>query len=59
VLATFVPDHARAAVYDTLVCLPVAGPLTRVEVGLVRNSGDAHSTTVDSLAAWLRKQPSH
>ena len=55
VLATFVPDHARTAVFDGLVPLPVNGPLTRAEVGLVRPNGDPYSRTAQALAAWLRK----
>jgi DNA-binding transcriptional LysR family regulator len=55
VLATFVPDHARTAVFDDLVPLPVQGPLTRVEVGLVRPAGDPYPASAQALAAWLRK----
>jgi DNA-binding transcriptional LysR family regulator len=55
VLATFVPDYARTAVFDGLVPLPVNGPLTRAEVGLVRPNGDPYSRTAQALAAWLRK----
>lgn len=59
VLATFVPDHARTAVFDDLVPLPVPGPLARVEVGLVRPTADPCSTSAQSLAAWLRKPQPH
>ena len=55
VLATFVSDHARAAVFDGLVPLPVERPLTRVEVGLVHPSADPSSRTAQALAALLRK----
>jgi DNA-binding transcriptional LysR family regulator len=59
VLATFVPDHARTEVFDDLVPLPVKGPLTRVEVGLVRPAEDPYSKTAQALAAWLRKPQPH
>jgi DNA-binding transcriptional LysR family regulator len=55
VLATFVPDHARETVLDSLVALPVAGPLARVEVGLVRPPGVPSASSADALAAWLRR----
>jgi hypothetical protein len=53
VLATFVPDHARETLLDSLVALPVPGPLARVEVGLVGLPESSPSAA--ALASWLRR----
>lgn len=55
VLATFVPDHARATVLGSLVELPVAGPLARAEVGLVGRGGNPSASSIEALASWLRR----
>jgi DNA-binding transcriptional LysR family regulator len=55
VLATFVPDHPRDLAFADLVPLPVAAPLTTVEVGLVRRDGEPKSGSTDALACWLRE----
>jgi DNA-binding transcriptional LysR family regulator len=54
VMATFIPDYAREAVFGELVPLPVDGTPTTVEVGLVRRTGDPRSNSTDALAGWLR-----
>jgi DNA-binding transcriptional LysR family regulator len=55
VMATFVPDHARAAVCTDFALLDVEGRPTTVQAGLVRRSDHPVSSTTDELAAWLRK----
>jgi DNA-binding transcriptional LysR family regulator len=55
VLATFVPDHARETALGSLAVLPVAGPLARVEVGLVRRPGAPSASSSEALASWLRR----
>ena len=56
VLATFVPDSVRGSVFESLVRLPVPGPLPRVDVGLVRRPGEPLSDTSAALADWLRRR---
>lgn len=55
VLATFVPDLGRATALGSLVALRVAGPPTRVKVGLVRRTGERPAGSVEALASWLRR----
>jgi hypothetical protein len=54
VLATFVAGHRGDPGFTGLVPLRVTGPLTTVEVGLVRRDGDTQSRSADELASWLR-----
>jgi LysR family transcriptional regulator for metE and metH len=54
VVATFVPDYAPDGYAGTLVPLAVQGPVTQVEIGLVRRPDEPASSSVDALAAWLR-----
>jgi DNA-binding transcriptional LysR family regulator len=56
VLATFVPDSASDTVFESLVRLPVPGPLPKVDAGLVRRPGEPLSDTSAALADWLRRR---
>lgn len=55
VLATFVPGGRGDLGFSGLVPLRVEGPLTTVEVGLVRREGDPKSRSAEELACWLRE----
>jgi len=55
VMATFLPRYGREIDLDGLAVLPVEGPSAQVELGLVRRREAAPSTSVEALAAWLRK----
>jgi DNA-binding transcriptional LysR family regulator len=56
VVATFIPKDAPKPSLDGLTSLRVEGPLTTVELGLVRRPGD-NSSSADGLAAWLASRP--
>jgi DNA-binding transcriptional LysR family regulator len=55
VMATFLPRYGQEFELDGLAVLPVEGPPTHVELGLVRRREAPPSTSVDALAEWLRK----
>lgn len=55
VMATFLPRYGRGIELDGLVALPVDGPATEVELGLVRRREAPASTSVDALCTWLRE----
>ncbi|MGH8866391.1 MAG: LysR family transcriptional regulator [Actinomycetes bacterium] len=55
VMATFIPEYGRGRAPGSLVPLPVEGPLTEVEVGLVRRHGEPPSSSANTLAEWLRE----
>jgi DNA-binding transcriptional LysR family regulator len=53
VVATFIPEYGRGGGPGSLVPLPVEGPRTEVEVGLVRRHGEPQSSSTNALADWL------
>jgi DNA-binding transcriptional LysR family regulator len=55
VMATFLPRYGREIDLDGLVALPVEGPASQVELGLVRRREAPPSTSVDALCTWLRE----
>lgn len=54
IVATFIPEYGRDSDVGSLSPLPVEGPLTHVEVGLVRRRGEPQSSSTAALADWLR-----
>ncbi len=59
VVATFIPAYGRDRYTGALAPLPVQGPTTQVEVGLVRRPDERSSSSVDALAGWLRSVATH
>lgn len=55
VVATFIPEYGRDRASGSLLPLPVEGPLTEVEIGLVVRDGEPLSTSAAALAGWLRE----
>jgi DNA-binding transcriptional LysR family regulator len=55
VMATFLPRYGGEIALEGLAVLPVEGPATQVELGLVRRPEAPPSTSVDALATWLRQ----